>query len=892
MRNPLRNPFSRPTRARPFEPSPASEVDDELAFHLEERVQDLVARGVDPVVARKQALARFGDIRGVRSECEELLEADRRAERRRDLWADVAQDVRFGVRAALRAPLFSLLAIITIALGVGANAAVFGVVKSVLLDALPYADADRLVRVYAQAKSGTNDRLSLTAGQVVDIAERVRSFERAAVFFPLTQQFAFSTSDTPYPMQAGLAGANFFDVLGVRPVLGRSFTADDMKAGAPPVVVLGHSVWRERLAGDSGAIGRTVRLDGKAVTVIGVLPPGFVGPMGPVDAWVPLDISASLRDAVRARKSSWLGVVARLGPGVTMESAGREVAALGTALEREHPDDADPLVTLTAKGLRDDLAGDVRTQLIVLTASAALVLLITCANLAGALLSRTLGRRQELAVRVALGAARGRLVRQLLTESVLLSALGGILGVLLAAGGLALLRRLSLDIVPAYADLSLDPLVVAGAFLLALATGIAFGVAPAVTAARVDPQSALREEARGGTGTLRVSRLRGTLAAGQIALCVSLVASALLLGRSLWLLTNEPLGFDPDGVFTASFEVRAAEYPTTNARTAFTRLLDERIRAIPGVTDVAFSSALPSALSSRNGFTIDGQQLRSPADMPFVLYASVSGSYFSTLRVGLKEGRLFTSGDRAGAPTVMVISEAMANRYWPSGNAVGARIRMGPDPKSPLIEIVGVVADIRNDLTAAAAEPMAYGSSLQDTGVDRLLVRTTGDPVALAGPVQRELAALNPGMPLYQASTLRTSIDRGFAGRRVPLLLIAGFGGLALLLAAVGVYAMVANMVAARSREFGIRLALGAGRRSIMLLVLRQGGTWIGAGLVAGAIGVTLAVRLIRGMLYGVSPLDPLSIAGAAALLVVAAAIALFGPVRRAVQVDPITVIR
>src|SRR5688500_13299066 len=526
----IMNPFRR-DRSRPFEKKPELEVGDELAFHLDQRVKDYIARGMDPAAARAAALERFGDVRVVAGECTQLLAEERRAERRRDWIEDMRQDVRFGVRAALRTPLFSTLAIVTLALGIGANAAVFGVVKSVLLDTLPFSEPARLVRVYGRLAA--MERSSISAGAITDISARQRSFTRMAPFYHTTIDVTYAVDGAPRVIRAALAGQGFFQTLGVPAAVGRTFTDTDATTGAPNVVMMSWAAWQRELGGDRRAIGRTLRVDGESHELVGIVPRGFVGPMGAADLWFPLDIGPALRDPVRARQQAWLARVGRLSDRATTESAQQELSAIGSDLSREHPESAAGM-TFTAVPLKDDMAGDTRTPLLVLMASAALVLVITCANLAGALLSRSLSRRKEFAVRVALGAGRGRIVRQLLTESLVLGLSGGVTGLVLAALALRALRSLALPVLPAYAELTLDRGALVFTALVAVVTGIAFGLAPALSVSRANMQGTLRDEGRGSSEGRRSRHLRGVLVAGQLALCISLLTGAGLLARSLW----------------------------------------------------------------------------------------------------------------------------------------------------------------------------------------------------------------------------------------------------------------------------------------------------------------------------------------------------------------------
>jgi predicted permease len=818
-----------------------------------------------------------------------LPAGDRRAGGGRGWLNDFRQDLRFALRSAARARLFTLLALLTLAVGIGANAAVFGVVKSVLLDALPYDDADRLVRVYGRLEDGSLERSSLSAGAITDFGQRQRSFAGLAHFYPNVIDMTYVREGVPGVLTAALVGPTFFQTLGVAPGAGRSFTEADAATGAEPVAMLSHEAWVRHFGGDPGIVGRRIDLDDESTEVIGILPRGFVSPIGEADVVFPLNIGPALADPVRARGQHWLGLVGRLRPGVGIDQAQRELAGIAASPEPG----SEGGLTVQAVSLRDAMVGDTRTPLIVLMASAALVLLITCANLAGALLSRTISRRKEFAVRVALGAGRGRLVRQLLTESMLLAVAGGLAGLLLAVLGLAFLRTLAHPALPSYAELSLDGGAVIATMLIALLTGIAFGVTPALSAGRQDPQTTLRDETRGTSESVRSRRLRGMLVAGQIALCVSLLSGAGLLARSLWAMTSAPLGFDPDGVLTAKVQLPSSDYESLESRIRFFEQYEERLRALPGVTAVASTSELPMPEMNRNGLEIQGVTWPTASEQHFIAYSSVSDDYFRTMRIPLRSGRTFGPTERTNTTQAIVINEAMAKRYWPRGDALGARIHLGPHAEGAWAEVVGIVGDVRNDPALPRPDPMAFASRRQETFGSRVFViRTGGDPLALVKPAERALRELDPTLPLRDAAPLRSILDEGLAGRRLPVLLMAAFGALALLLATVGVYAMFAAMAAAREQEFGIRVALGSPPRAIAGLVLRQGGVWMAAGLAGGALGVILVARLLRELLYGVPQFDPIAIGMAVVMLLACATAALLVPVRRATRVDPTSILR
>ena len=873
-------------------PQIEADVDDEVSFHLEMRVAEMVARGWSPEAARAEALRRFGD-RHQWSMAMTEVDRERTASEQRAEWLDdLQQDLRYAVRSLFRAPLFSLLAILTLALGIGANAAVFGVVKSVLLDALPYADADRVMRMYGRWLDGTMDRGPLSVGTVLDIGARQRSFSQVAAFEGRARESVLAGDGNPVVTNVLWVQPGLFPTLGVPAALGRVLREEDTVPDTAFSILATHGAWQRLFGGDPGIVGRGIVLNGITRTVVGVLPRDLVGPLPEVDFYSPLNFRAAMRDPIGLRRRQFLGVVARLKPGVTVGAAQREMAAISADLAREYPQE-NGSTRINAMPVREAMVGETRTPLLVLLASAGLVLLITCANLAGALVSRTLSRRREFAVRVALGAGRGRLVRQLLTESTVLALAGGVTGILLAVLGLRVLRGLAVRALPPYAELSLDGGALVVTALVALATGLAFGVAPALAVGRTDPQDTLREEGRGASESTRSRQLRGLLVAGQIALCLSLLAGAGLLARSLWAMTTAPLGFNPDGVLTVAVQLPPGTYSTVQARTEFVSQFEERLRALPGVVSAASSGEVPTRVINHNPFFIEGAP-PPPADAtPTSLYTTVSDDYFRTLGVPLKAGRTFGPQDRADSPPVLMINEAAARRYWPNGNAVGARVRLDQRPETPLFTIIGVVGDERNDPARPEPEMTVYMSNrFNPWNGPIFIIRTQGDPLTLVKPVQQTLAAMDARLPLHNPVTLEALISDGLAGRRLPVVLMTAFGALALVLASVGVYAMFAAMAAAREREFGVRVALGSSRAAIATLVLRQGGVWMLAGLVIGAGGVVVVARLVRSLLYGVAPFDPVALGLAVVLLIAAAAVALLVPVRRATRVDPITVLR
>jgi putative ABC transport system permease protein len=810
------------------------------------------------------------------------------------------QDVRYAARRLAASPGFTAAAIVTIALGVGVNAAIFGVAKSLLLDSLPYADADRLVRLYGGLRDDARQRGPLTAGTIADIAARQQSFSSVAAFSSAADT-VFGGEEGPRVAKAAWVEPAFFDTLGVTVAQGRSFRVEDAANGLVPLtggtegvdtqsVVITYAAWQRLFSADAAIVGREAVVGDVSRTVVGVLPREFIGPIGDADFYLAFDLAPVAAHPVAGRRSGWLGLIARLKPGVTAAAASTEVGTLWAQTKGEHPEDITQ--ALGALPIRDALVGDTRAPLVVLLASAAFVLLVACANLAGVQLSRALARRREFAVRAALGAGRSRIVRQVLSETVLLGLAGGAVGLLLAMLALTLLQGLAASSLPSHAELSLDGVAMAVAALVALAAGFAFGAAPAFAVAGADPQATLREETRGASETRRSRTLRGALVACQLALCISLLAGAGLLGRSLWAMSSAPLGFAPEGVLTATVRLSPRGYAAPPQRAAFYDSFSERLRALPGVADVARATWLPTVIDQRMGLAVDGVV---PADQtePFVLFTAVSDEYFRVLGIPLQQGRAFDERDTVDAPWTAVISEATARRFWPSGNALGARMRLGPDRSSPLVEVVGIVGDVRNDRVRADAEPIVYVPTRRNAPfLSQYLIRAQGDLFAVARAAERELAELDGQLVLENATSLTEVAGQGLVGRQLPTVLIGAFGALALLLASIGVYAMFVSMVVAREGEFAVRVALGSRPEAIASLVLRQGAGWMAAGIGGGVIGLLYVARLLRDLLYEVSPFDPLALGVAIAVLAACAAVALLIPLRRAMAVQPADVLR
>jgi putative ABC transport system permease protein len=802
---------------------------------------------------------------------------------------DLLHDVRLALRALRRQPGFSAVAILTLALGIGATTAVFSIVYGVLLRPLPYPDADRLVRVYA-----TRDGAQWTASppDFTDWRAQATSFEDLAA---LTTTSLALTGDGPARQHAGAqVTAAFFSVLGVAPALGRGFTEAHEVPGQDGVVVLSHALWSDQFGADPGVLGRTLRLDGVDYEVIGVMPPGFAEP-GATELWVPLAFTAD--DLTTQRGAHYLDVYGRLRPDVTLERADREVHGLAARLDAAYPD-ANPGWRAQATSLRDALVGDVQRPLYAVLGAVGLVLLMTCVNVASLLLSRAVARDHEIAIRVALGVDRLRLVRSVLAESLVLALAGGALGVALATWGIEALARLAPADLPRMDQVGVNPLVLGFTLGISGLTALLFGAAPSFQLLRRREATAVVTGTRGGTAGRAAQRWRRALVTAQIACAVTLVAGAGLLIKSFGRLMATDPGFRPDGVLTFNLALPDGYAPARVA--AFASGVEERLRALPGVEDVGLVFGLPlSGLSfSISVYALDGRTLTSAEQERLgAQIRFVTPGYFPTIGMTVLRGRGITPADGAGGRPVAVINETAARRLFGDDDPIGRHLefgtRMGLGGDRLNGEIVGVVRDVKDVALGNPARGHVYFAHAQwPVGFLQPVLRTGGDPEALATAARNAVAAVDPDVPVYRVRTL-TQLRAASAARERFLMLVLGvFAGAALLLAAVGIYGVVAHAVAQRTRELGIRMALGARAADILWLVLRQGVFLGGTGAALGLVGALAASRVLEQLLYQVTPSDPATLAlGAGGLLVVTLA-ATYLPARRAAGVDPVEALR
>jgi Acidobacterial duplicated orphan permease len=810
---------------------------------------------------------------------------------------DLVQDLRYALRTLRRSPGFTLVAVLTLALGIGANTTIFSVVSAVLLR--PPAEVhepDRLVSVYTSDYSGPRYGTSSYA-DYLDFLSGTTQLSGLAAFAP--SPLNFSTDGAASRVWGEEVTGNYFAVLGVVPALGRTFADDGGSApGSDPVAVLSYGMWQRAFGADSGVIGRKVQVNGYPFTVVGVAPPRFAGSMRGVqaDIWVPYLMRGVLAPGdggFTQRGDRGLFVMGRLAPGATLATAQASFDVIARRLHDAYPsywgdvhEEARAITLLAERDARviPQLRGAVVSFLGLLMAVVGLVLLICCANVANLLLARAAGRRRDVAIRLALGASRGRLVRQLLTESALLALLGAVLGVLLAKLAMGFLVAFKPPLpIPVALDLAVDRGVLAFTAVVAGVTGLIAGAAPTLKAARLDLVPALKGGTPDGSPRRWRPALRNVLVVGQVAVCVILLAMAGLLLRSLRAAQAVDLGFDPQGIALFSIELGSQGY--TEARgAAFYDDLIGRVGSLPGVRAVSLAESVPLGLSySRRGVRVEGYQPRQGEDLEFGANIVAPG-YFDVVRIPMARGRAFTVRDRAGSLPVVIVNESFADRFWPGEDPIGKRIGDG----EVLREVVGVARDSRVRSLNEGATPFFYLPYLQRYEPNMILeVRTAGDPAAVVPIVRREIAALDRDLPV-QVQTMEEALGLSLLPQRVGATLLGVFSVLGLVLASIGLYGVVAYAVTQRTRELGIRLALGAETRDIYRVVIRQGMSLMIVGVTIGIAVALLLTRLVRGLLFGVSPADPLTLGVVVAILTVVALLASYVPARRATRVDPL----
>jgi putative ABC transport system permease protein len=869
-------------------PAIGEQVAAEVDFHIEMRARELVDGGMDPAAARIEALRRFGSLDDVSAECREIGTDREKTVRRTEFLSELRQDAAFAVRQLIKSPAFTIVAVVTLALGIGSTTAIFSAVRSVVLRSFPYTHPERVLMV-SEYWSGMDGNVS--DGNFTDWYNAARSFEAFAA--ERFTNFNVADRNSTERVSGGRVTHEFFRVFGARALLGRTFVAEEDQPGREQVAVLSHGFWTSRFAADRGVIGRQIQLSGRPYTVIGVMPASFDPTLSGEALWVPMAWTAE-RKAFHDEHHNI--AVALLKPGVTREQANAELATIARAVEQRHPKD-NAGRSARARSLPEVLVGDFRQRLLVTLGAVSFVLLIACGNVANLLLVRSAARRKEIALRAALGAGRGRIVRQLLTESAVLGVTGAAAGLALAWLGVRALVASAPPGIPRLEQTRIDPIVLAFALGLALLCSLVFGLAPALRAARGNVQSTLREGGR-GMGTAR-DALRTGLVVAEVTLAFTLLVGAGLLVRSALYLQNVNPGFDPNGVIAARVALPQATYgEPAHAARAF-RQIAERLQAAPGVRAAAIVSQAPLGPGGgSNGLIPEGRPIEPQSAINSRLRIITPG-YFATMGVQVKRGRTFTDRDMAGAPRVMIVSEEVARQAWPGQDPIGKRVicceGAPDDPRWKTV--VGVAADVRSRGPTVAVAPEFYlpidqvpaeAWSWTQRAMAIVARSAAGDAASLAAPLRAAVRDVDPSLPVYGLTTMNDALQSSVAQARFNTLLLTLLGVIGLILAAVGIYGVVAYFVNLRTHEIGVRVALGAQPRDVIRLMTWQGTRPVLIGMAIGTLTAIATTRLLQNSVYGVSVTDPVTMLAVAGALGLVGLLATVIPARRATRVDPV----
>jgi len=865
------------------------DMDEEMRFHVEAHATELMKRGMTREKALRQARLEFGGLETAKAQCRDAVGVS--------FLETLMQDLRHSVRGMLRTPVFALTAVIVLALGIGATTAIFSVVDAVLLRPLAYRDSGRLVTILM---SGTGP---VSVANYIDWRDQSRSFSTmgAADYWSPN----LTGIDSPEHITGLKVTQNLFPMLGIEPMLGRLFLEGEDKDGADREVILSHRLWQRRFSSDPAVLGKPIVLDGNAFVIVGVMPPEFqFAPFWATKAelWVPNAFGAR----IHSRGGNSLRIFARLKDGVSLTQARAEIASITARLEQQFPGTNRNVVVTP---LKEKVVGSIETPLLVLLAAVGFVLLITCANVAHMLLARAATRQKEIAVRAALGARRGRLIRQFLTESILLGGVGGALGLLLAVLGTRALIALSPANIPRVQTVSIDAH--AALFLLAatILTSVGFGLVPALQASSVNVNDTLKEGGRGGTEGVQRNRLRSLLVVSEFSLALMLLIGAGLMIRTFAALEAVDPGFNPHHVISMIVSVAGSKEAEPGRREFFYRQLIERVRSLPGVEAAGAINHLPLAGDLWGwSFLVEGRPKPRPGEAPKAVYRMVTPGYFAAMRLPIVRGHDITDADNITAPGVVIINEQAARQYWPGEDPIGKRVSFDDDTTNPTnwLTVIGIAKDAKQDNWTDKATPEAYLAAFQnhdyigDSGTEAskhmdyitLVARSVGDPAALASEMKQAVWSFDRNLAISQVVTMDGVVAEANAQPRFEMMLLSIFAAVALVLAAVGIYGVISYSASQRTHEIGVRMSLGATRGDVLLLVVRQG-IWLAvAGSAAGLTGSLLLSRLMGGLLYGVKPTDPVTFAAVAFGLAVVAMLACYIPARRAMRIDPMAALR
>jgi putative ABC transport system permease protein len=879
-----------------LQPTRESEIVEELAQHLDDRYEQSLRGGATEEEAYQATLLELTESDLLAQELRQVERPVRRepvvlgAQRRMNVFGDFWQDLRYGLRTLVKNPGFTAVAVIALALGIGANSAIFSVVNTVLLRPLPYKDPERLVMVWEDNTRHGYPRDTPAAGNYIDWRDQSQVFESMAAM--TDQSFNLTGAGDPEKIEGERVSANLFSLLGVEPQLGRAFSPEEDQPGRSHVIIISHGLWQRRFGSDMKITGKPLTLNGESYEVIGVMPPDFHFPSRDAEMWVPIAFTS---EEAANRRRHYLQVVARMKPGVTLEQARAEMTAIATRLQQQYPN-SNTNLGATVTSLHDYVAGNIKPALLVLLGAVGFVLLVACANVANLLLARAAVRQKEIAIRVALGASRFRLLRQFLTESILLAALGGGLGLLLSLWGVSLLQAFIPENISQVKAVTVDGKVLLFTLLVSLLTGLIFGLAPATQASNFNLNETLKEGGRDSSAGNRGARIRGLLVVAEVAVSLLLLIGAGLLINSFLRLRHVDPGFRTDNLLTMKVVLPKTKYPDPARRAAFYTELLRRVEALPGVKSAAVTTNLPLYRQGNSiSIAIEGRPEPPPGQEPTVVTRVVSPHYFQTMGIQLLQGRELGAEDRQDSPAAVVISETMAHKFWPGEDAMGKRISAGK-PQSPddWIRVVGVVKDVRQFELDADPKPQMY-FSYEQAGFfepNDLVVSTSVEPLSLAATVRKAVWEIDKDQPVSDIRTMEAILADSIARQRFSMLLFGIFAALALVLAAVGIYGVMSYSVAQRTREIGLRMALGAQRSDVLKMVVGQGLKLVLIGVVFGLAAAFILTRLMSSLLFGVSATDPVTFITISLVLVGVAVLSSFIPAHRATKVDPMVALR
>jgi predicted permease len=880
------------------------ELNRELQSHLDLEAEEQQDSGLSAEEARYAARRAFGNAT--------LVQEDVRAIWRMVWWEGCVGHAKYAVRSLRKSPGFTIIAVLTLALGIAANTAIFSVIDALMLRPLPFPDEDQLVRIYS-TKDGIPIRGTGAAGgpsvlDMRDFAQNSHSFQRMVSYDAWRKNVSFGDSAEPEQMRVGLVPAAYFETLEIQPIIGRLFTAEENREGKNYVAAINARLWRERFAGDKSVLGQKIRINDELYTIVAVMPdviPEWMesSRVGPVELWTPFAFSETLSESSRGARGDF--ALARMKPGVSLEQAQADLASIAAALAAEHP--VDEGIGVAVKRLSDTRVGAMRPMLFLLMGAVSLILLIACVNLANLLLARNSARQRELSVRAALGAGRSELVRQLLAETLLLSLIGGAAGLTLAQLGLAVLGRIHPADLSQLGSIEIDWRVLTFTLIVSLATSVLFGVAPALSGTRLNLVDALKQGGRSGTIGRPARRIRNLLVVTEMAMSLMLLVGATLLVRSILRLEHQRLGIRQDHLLKGHIYVPGVRYPSPGSIARFCDDFANRVRALPGIVDATITTLYPP----NNGWTqmlnIPGHPYTRIQDIPTAQFGVTDAHFLRTLGIPLIRGRDFAESDTATSQVVALISEGFQHRYFQTQDPIGRQIHIGPPaflqipPGSNIsdsadVTIIGIVGDLKNAGLALPSQPQIIVLYAQHPAVNYgfkdIVVRSASEPRLLVPQIRAQLHELNPDMPFSEVQTMDEIVEAQTGGQRFTTILLASFAAAGLVLAVVGIYGVVSFLVTQRKQELAVRIAVGASRPTVLWLVLRQGLEMAGVGALTGLCGAAAAQKLTSGLLFGISPVDPVTFAAATAFLLAVAGAASVIPGARVMRIDPARTLR